>query len=77
MKGMVKWFDDARGYGFITPEFGGKDRFVHYSAVQMQGHKTLEEGATVEYDERETERGPCAEMVVITVAAPPRDAPYE
>ena len=63
-KGTVKWFDDQKGFGFITPEGGGKDCFVHHSAIQAQGFKTLAEGAQVEFDVVEGAKGPAAENVV-------------
>ena len=49
-KGTVKWFSDQKGYGFVTPEGGRKDVFVHFSALQGEGFKTLAEGDTVEFD---------------------------
>ncbi len=53
--GTVKWFNETKGYGFIAPTDGGADVFVHYSAIEGSGFKTLSEGQTVSY---ETERGP-------------------
>jgi CspA family cold shock protein len=53
--GTVKWFSDDKGYGFITPDDGGKDLFVHHSAIQSDGFRTLAEGAKVTY---EAEQGP-------------------
>ncbi|MBX6396080.1 MAG: cold shock domain-containing protein [Alicyclobacillaceae bacterium] len=64
MKGKVKWFNAEKGYGFITPVDGGKDVFVHYSAIQEEGFRTLEEGQDVEYDIVEGPRGPQAANVV-------------
>lgn len=48
--GTVKWFNDAKGFGFITPENGGDDLFAHFSAIQSQGFKTLQEGQRVSFD---------------------------
>lgn len=48
--GTVKWFNDAKGFGFITPDDGGKDLFVHFSAIQSSGFKTLEENQKVSYE---------------------------
>ncbi len=63
-QGTVKWFNDAKGFGFITPAEGEKDLFVHMSEIQMDGFKTLKEGATVDYVEAAGEKGPCATNVV-------------
>ena len=63
MKGTVKWFNAEKGYGFITGE-DGKDVFVHYSAIQGDGFKTLDEGQAVEFDLTEGQRGMQASNVV-------------
>ena len=62
--GTVKWFNDAKGYGFIQPEDGGKDLFVHFSQISGDGFKTLVEGAKVEFEAREGAKGPEASNVV-------------
>ena len=56
--GTVKWFNDAKGYGFIATEDGGKDLFVHHSNIAGDGFKSLTEGAKVEYESREGQKGP-------------------
>jgi cold shock protein len=62
--GTVKWFNDSKGFGFITPEDGSKDCFVHHSAIQASGFRTLAEGSRVEFDMVEGQKGPAAENVV-------------
>ena len=62
--GTVKWFNDAKGYGFISPEEGGKDLFVHHSSIAGSGYKSLAEGARVEFEAREGRKGPEATNVV-------------
>ena len=61
--GTVKWFNDSKGYGFITPEGGDPDCFVHHSAIQGSGFKTLAEGERVEFDVVEGQKGPAADNV--------------
>ena len=63
--GKVKWFNQEKGFGFITNDEDGKDIFVHFSAINAEGFKTLEEGQTVDYDVVETDRGPQAQNVVV------------
>jgi CspA family cold shock protein len=62
--GTVKWFNDTKGFGFITPEDGSKDCFVHHSAIQSNGFRTLAEGEKVEFDIVQGQKGPAAENVV-------------
>ena len=62
--GTVKWFSDEKGYGFITPDDGGKALFVHHSAILGEGYKSLAEGAKVEYESEEGPKGPAAKDVV-------------
>lgn len=64
--GTVKWFNEAKGFGFITPEGGAKDCFVHHTAIQGQGFKTLAEGEKVEFEIVEGQKGPAAQNVVRT-----------
>jgi len=60
MQGKVKWFSESKGYGFITPDDGGKDLFVHHSAIKMAGFRKLEENQAVKYEVGEGKKGPCA-----------------
>jgi CspA family cold shock protein len=62
--GTVKWFNDAKGFGFITPENGEKDCFVHHTAIQAQGFKSLAEGERVEFEVVQGQKGPAAQNVV-------------
>jgi cold shock protein len=63
--GIVKWFNDAKGFGFITPDGGGKDVFVHHTAIQAEGFRSLAEGQKVEYEVTEGPKGPQAANVRI------------
>lgn len=63
LNGTVKWFNDSKGFGFITPEDGSRDCFVHHSAIQSDGFRSLAEGESVEFDMVEGEKGPAAENV--------------
>jgi cold shock protein len=62
--GTVKWFSDEKGYGFIAPDDGSKDVFVHHSNIEGTGFKTLAEGAKVEFEVREGQKGPEATNVI-------------
>jgi CspA family cold shock protein len=64
LKGKVKWFNSSKGYGFIEQEGGGKDVFVHYSAIQGKGYKALTEGEAVEFEVTEGPKGPQASKVI-------------
>jgi CspA family cold shock protein len=63
MQGTVKWFNESKGYGFITPDDGGADLFVHFSEIQEEGYKTLREGDEVTFEKGEGPKGPQAKNV--------------
>ena len=63
--GIVKWFNNSKGYGFITPEEGGKDLFVHMSSIMMEGYKTLSDNQKVSYQVGDSDRGPVATNVMV------------
>ncbi|MEN8127470.1 MAG: cold shock domain-containing protein [Planctomycetota bacterium] len=61
--GKVKWFNDSKGFGFICPDDGGDDLFVHHSEIVSQGYASLQEGQSVEFEVGEGKKGPCATAV--------------
>ena len=61
--GTVKWFNSSKGFGFINPDDGGTDLFVHHSEVKMSGYASLDEGQKVEYEVGQGKKGPCATNV--------------
>ena len=63
-KGTVKWFNNSKGYGFITPEDGSRDVFVHHKSIQSEGYRSLEEGQSVEFEIQQGQKGPEAINVV-------------
>ena len=64
-QGVVKWFNGEKGFGFITPDGGGKDAFVHYSAITGSGYKSLEEGQRVVFEITQGQKGPQASDVAV------------
>ncbi len=62
--GTVKWFNSSKGYGFITPDDGGDDLFVHHSEIKTEGYASLDEGQKVDFQIGEGKKGPCATNVV-------------
>ncbi len=66
MTGTVKWFNDSKGFGFIAPADGSKDVFVHFSAIEGSGHRTLAEGQTVDFEVEMSPKGPQASRVVVS-----------
>ena len=65
IRGTVKWFNDSKGFGFITREDGGKDVFVHHTAIKAQGFRSLREGQQVEFDVVDGQKGPAAANVTV------------
>jgi CspA family cold shock protein len=63
--GTVKFFSDSKGFGFITPDAGGKDLFAHHTEIQMDGYKSLKENQKVEFEVREGPKGPAASQIRI------------
>lgn len=61
--GIVKWFNSEKGYGFITPDDGGQDLFVHHSEIQATGYASLDDGQKVSYEVGQGQKGPCAQKV--------------
>jgi CspA family cold shock protein len=62
--GIVKWFNAKKGFGFITPDDGGEDLFIHFSEIKMEGYATLEEGQKVQFEIGQGKKGPCAINVI-------------
>jgi CspA family cold shock protein len=62
--GTVKWFNESKGFGFITPDEGGEDLFAHFSAIQSKGFRTLTEGQKVQFTVTQGQKGPQAENIV-------------
>jgi CspA family cold shock protein len=68
-RGIVKWFNDVKGFGFIEPEGGGEDVFAHFSAIQMDGFRTLKQGSSVDFDLVDGPKGKLAQNIRAAEAA--------
>ncbi len=75
--GTVKWFSNSKGYGFISPEDGGNDVFAHFSAIEMDGYKTLKQGQEVSFELKEGPKGPQAHNIQASTPAPSTPATGE
>lgn len=64
-EGVVKWFSAEKGYGFVTPDDGGRDLFVHHSQIQMNGYRSLDQGQRVTFESQDGDRGPQAVEVTL------------
>ncbi len=73
--GTVKWFNDAKGFGFIEPEAGGDDVFAHFSAIQMEGFRTLQQGSKVSFELIQGPKGQLAQQITPVTAAQDQAAP--
>ena len=73
--GKVKWFNDLKGFGFIEPDGGGPDVFAHFSAIQMEGFRTLKQGSQVSYELVDGPKGKLAQNICAVQPTPPRTAP--
>lgn len=73
--GTVKWFNDAKGFGFIEPEAGGEDVFAHFSAIQMEGFRTLQQGSKVSFELIQGPKGQLAQQITPVAAAQGQTAP--
>jgi len=69
--GIVKWFSNAKGYGFISPDEGGDDIFAHFSSIEMEGYKSLKEGQQVEFDVSDGPKGLQASKIMLAASASP------
>lgn len=75
VKGTVKWFNDAKGFGFIEPEGGGEDVFAHFSAIQMEGFRTLKQGMSVSFELVDGPKGKLAQNISPLEVRAPKSAP--